>query len=285
MAREMGETGGPRGDDGRAVQWRAMVATGDAPARRFRRSVGLEPSGKARRAILQSTAARAAARRQAYAASNSRPDCRRAKPQCDCYRLCWTSVTRSMRAVAKEFQGSALEPRDRALARLIAATVLRRLGELEAILNSYLEKTAAEATGCAVANPAVRRRAASVSRNAAARCRGPRCRSGATRPACSPLRQARQCAAAARGTRGDRRSTMPRRGGAQRSAMAAAALDASLRRRRGAPHRGGFARRGSARHQRQGCTAGVGGAARRPCLADRFGAARRRRPHRGFARL
>jgi 16S rRNA (cytosine967-C5)-methyltransferase len=43
-------------------------------------------------------------------------------------------------AVAKEFQGSALEPRDRALARLIAATVLRRLGELEAVLNSYLEK-------------------------------------------------------------------------------------------------------------------------------------------------
>jgi len=43
-------------------------------------------------------------------------------------------------AVAKEFQGSSLEPRDRALARLIAATVLRRLGELEAVLNSYLEK-------------------------------------------------------------------------------------------------------------------------------------------------
>jgi 16S rRNA (cytosine967-C5)-methyltransferase len=43
-------------------------------------------------------------------------------------------------AVAKEFQGSALEARDRALARLIAATVLRRLGELEAVLNSYLEK-------------------------------------------------------------------------------------------------------------------------------------------------
>lgn len=43
-------------------------------------------------------------------------------------------------AVAKEFQGSALEARDRALARLIAATVLRRLGELETILNSYLER-------------------------------------------------------------------------------------------------------------------------------------------------
>lgn len=43
-------------------------------------------------------------------------------------------------AVAKEFQTSALEPRDRGLARLIAATVLRRLGELEAVLNSYLDK-------------------------------------------------------------------------------------------------------------------------------------------------
>ena len=43
-------------------------------------------------------------------------------------------------AVAKEFRASALEPRDRGLARLIAATVLRRLGELEAVLNGYLEK-------------------------------------------------------------------------------------------------------------------------------------------------
>ena len=43
-------------------------------------------------------------------------------------------------AVAKEFRTSTLEPRDRGLARLIAATVLRRLGELEAVLNSYLEK-------------------------------------------------------------------------------------------------------------------------------------------------
>jgi 16S rRNA (cytosine967-C5)-methyltransferase len=43
-------------------------------------------------------------------------------------------------ALAKEFQQSALEPRDRALARLIATTVLRRLGQLEALLHSYLEK-------------------------------------------------------------------------------------------------------------------------------------------------
>lgn len=43
-------------------------------------------------------------------------------------------------ALAKELQRSTLEPRDRALARLIATTVLRRLGQLEAVLNSYLEK-------------------------------------------------------------------------------------------------------------------------------------------------
>lgn len=43
-------------------------------------------------------------------------------------------------ALAKAFQKTSLEPRDRALARLIAATVLRRLGQLEAVLNSYLEK-------------------------------------------------------------------------------------------------------------------------------------------------
>lgn len=43
-------------------------------------------------------------------------------------------------AMAKEFKSSALEPRDRGLARLIAATVLRRLGQLEALLNGYLEK-------------------------------------------------------------------------------------------------------------------------------------------------
>jgi 16S rRNA (cytosine967-C5)-methyltransferase len=43
-------------------------------------------------------------------------------------------------ALAKEFQQSSLEPRDRALARLIATTVLRRLGQLEALLHSYLDK-------------------------------------------------------------------------------------------------------------------------------------------------
>jgi len=40
-----------------------------------------------------------------------------------------------------------LEPRDRALARLIAATVLRRLGELEALVASFLEKPLPARTG------------------------------------------------------------------------------------------------------------------------------------------
>ena len=43
-------------------------------------------------------------------------------------------------AVAKELKGTTLPARDRALARLIAATVLRRLGELETVLQSFLEK-------------------------------------------------------------------------------------------------------------------------------------------------
>ena len=40
-----------------------------------------------------------------------------------------------------------IEPRDRALARLIAATVLRRLGELEALLANFLEKPLPARTG------------------------------------------------------------------------------------------------------------------------------------------
>jgi 16S rRNA (cytosine967-C5)-methyltransferase len=43
-------------------------------------------------------------------------------------------------ALADEFQESTLPARDRAFARAIVATVLRRLGELEAVLTSYLEK-------------------------------------------------------------------------------------------------------------------------------------------------
>jgi len=43
-------------------------------------------------------------------------------------------------AIAHELHASRLEPRDRGLARLIAATVLRRQGQLEAILNGYLDK-------------------------------------------------------------------------------------------------------------------------------------------------
>jgi len=50
-------------------------------------------------------------------------------------------------ALVKVFEASALPPRDRALARLIAGTVLRRLGELEAVLTSFLEKPLPERQG------------------------------------------------------------------------------------------------------------------------------------------
>ncbi len=52
-------------------------------------------------------------------------------------------MTRSRR----EFASSPLAPRDRALARLIAGTVLRHFGELDAILASYLEKPLPERQG------------------------------------------------------------------------------------------------------------------------------------------
>jgi 16S rRNA (cytosine967-C5)-methyltransferase len=55
-----------------------------------------------------------------------------------------SAVKRSKRslddALVKEFATSSLEARDRGLARLIAATTLRRWGELDARLSSYLEK-------------------------------------------------------------------------------------------------------------------------------------------------
>ena len=50
-------------------------------------------------------------------------------------------------AIAKEFADTALEPRDRALARLIVATVLRRRGELDAVMSGFLEKPLPERQG------------------------------------------------------------------------------------------------------------------------------------------
>ncbi len=50
-------------------------------------------------------------------------------------------------ALAKEFASDALAPRDRALARLIAGTVLRHAGELKALLTSYIEKPPPEPSG------------------------------------------------------------------------------------------------------------------------------------------
>jgi 16S rRNA (cytosine967-C5)-methyltransferase len=50
-------------------------------------------------------------------------------------------------AIAKEFAESALEPRDRALARLIVATTLRHRGELDAVMSGFLEKPLPERQG------------------------------------------------------------------------------------------------------------------------------------------
>jgi 16S rRNA (cytosine967-C5)-methyltransferase len=50
-------------------------------------------------------------------------------------------------ALAKEFSSDALAPRDRALARLIAGTVLRHAGELKAVVSAYLEKPPPEPSG------------------------------------------------------------------------------------------------------------------------------------------
>ena len=50
-------------------------------------------------------------------------------------------------ALAKEFASEALAPRDRALARLIAGTVLRHAGELKAVVSAYLEKSPPEPSG------------------------------------------------------------------------------------------------------------------------------------------
>lgn len=50
-------------------------------------------------------------------------------------------------ALAKEFASDALPPRDRALARLIAGTVLRHAGELKAVVSGYLEKPPPEPSG------------------------------------------------------------------------------------------------------------------------------------------
>lgn len=50
-------------------------------------------------------------------------------------------------ALAKDLATSSMEPRDRALARLIAGTALRRLGELEAVLTGFLKKPLPERQG------------------------------------------------------------------------------------------------------------------------------------------
>src|SRR5262249_11819456 len=50
-------------------------------------------------------------------------------------------------ALAKEVASGQLAPGDRALARLIAGTVLRHAGELKAVVSAYLEKRPPEPSG------------------------------------------------------------------------------------------------------------------------------------------
>ena len=165
-----------------------------------------------------------------------------------------------------------LEPRDRAFARLIAATVLRRLGELEAVLNSFLEKPLPQAAQGALWPILLsRRRAAPVSRHAAARRHRPRRRSVPARPACAAASTSsstpccgawpREGAAALAGARTPSRSTF--RPGCCSDGRRAYGDDD------GAAHRRGVAcaRRRSTSRVKDGA-GGVGRAARRHRAAD-----------------
>ena len=196
------------------------------------------------------------------------------------------SATRSMRAVAKEFQGQrarAARPRPGPPHRRDGAAPPRRA---RGGAQQLPRKAAAQAEGRAVAHPAFRRRAAPVPRDAAARRGRPRRRSGARATGMRArydklvnalLRRVSREGAAALQSQDAVALNMPA-WLLQRWTHAYGAED-------GAAHRGRFARRGAARHQRQGCARGVGRAARRPGAADGIGAARGRRPHRGSAGL
>ena len=244
-----GQTGGPREDEARGSDSNVGRGHRQAPGQRdaLRRSVGLERRvGKPIRADPRTRPRRHRPPRGSKPARIRRPpDCRRVKPPCACCRPCSTTRHSFDGAVAKEFQGSALEPRDRALARLIAATVLRRLGELEAVLNSYLEK------------PLPKKKA----RSGRSCCLAPRssCSSKRRRtlpsaslsikPAVTGMRRAMtssstRCCAAWRARAPH--AARPRRRRAQYSRVALAALDASLWRRR---RRGASRKRRSPRHR------------------------------------
>ena len=177
-------------------------------------------------------------------------------------------------------------PRDRALARLIAGTVLRRLGELEAVLSSFLEKPLPERQGnlwpillvgaaqlLFLATPphaAVGLAVEQARRDRFAR-RYDRLVNALLR------RLAREGASVLR---------RPRRRAARHSRLALRAMEQDLRRgrARAASPKPRSARRRSTSPSRAEPEA-VGAAPRRHRAADRHGAARGRRPHRGSGRL
>ena len=80
-----------------------------------------------------------------------------------------THSRRCLRERAGAFASSPLEPRDRAFARLLVTTVLRRKGELDAVLGSFLDKPLPEKRGALSHILLVGGSAASRARNAGPR--------------------------------------------------------------------------------------------------------------------
>ena len=120
------------------------------------------------------------------------------------------------------------KPRDRALARLIAATVLRRLGELEAVLNSYLEKPLpSDRARCGQSCCPAPRSFCFSKRRRTLPWASLSIRRDATGMQPATTSSSMRCCGAWR-ARARRRCRCLGRRGAQRSGMAAAALDATL---------------------------------------------------------
>ena len=153
--------------------------------------------------------------------------------------------------MAKELKATALPPRDRALARLIAATVLRRAGELEAVLQSFLEKPLPKRQGdlwpILLAGAAQLLFLATPPHAAVGlaveQARADRLARRYDKLVNAVLRRvAREGAAVLEG-----RDAVA----SQHSRMAVRALDRDLRRGGRAPNRASLARRGAARSQRE----------------------------------
>mgnify|MGYP003694760941 CR=1 FL=1 len=154
-------------------------------------------------------------------------------------RRCWSPAsTRASRwtmrwRVTPGFAG--LDPRDRAFVRLLLATTLRRLGEIDEVLARLIERPARRRQRRRPPGAAPGRRPAAVPRHARPRRRrhlgaaGRRCRPAASQ---GP----RQRRAAPRRARGRGAAGRPRPGAAQHAALAVAELvGRPMARRRRAP--------------------------------------------------